>query len=552
MSGAGAVAQLSSIFGDRVEYGEGTVVVEIAVLAQVLSYLRREVEPPYDVFVDLIAVDHLELQRAERFVVQYCLRSSQNGSFLRIEVSFNGPSLPSATALWSAADWFEREVYDLLGIGFDGHADLRRIFLPLDFVDHPLRKDYPLAGIGEREKSRVKSTFAPSAVEPYSEEGEIAVLDFVPLYAGQGLRLALAVEGEHVRQADPDPGYVHTGLEKLAESLTYGQCVHLAGRLGEESALGGELAMVLAIERLLGMEVPARAGYLRVIWSELGRLSSHLAWLGEQARLAGSPAAWHRAWAERDKLKALWDAAGKGEEGSLVCIGGAVVDMEPAFAAAATEFCAGTAEFLDEIDQLFTGHPVWLRRVRGLGGLSVAEAFEWGVSGPVLRAAGIARDLRRDEPYSQYEDFEFEVPVGEYGDVYDRCQVRLAEIAASVRIVAEACAGLPAGDHRLRDRRLMGGDVNTPEGLVHHFATWMDGHGLQPLPGEVYLSVEAPRGELGIYLVSDGTGRPYRLRFRTPSFVHLQCYPHLVCGLDLEEAALVLGSLNISVAEVDR
>lgn len=552
MSGAEVIALLSSVFADEVEPGEAVAVVREVALVRVLTYLRRTADPRYDIFVDLTAVDNLELQCSDRFTAYYCLRSSATAALLRLEVSCNGSRLPSAVGLWPAAKWFEREVYDLMGIEFDGHLDLQRILLPAGFVNHPLRKDYPLAGAGEREELGSQNSPLPRTMVPFSEEGETTVLDLNPLYAGQGLRLLFEVEGDRVYGVMPDPGYLHAGLEKLGESLTYGQCAQLTGRLGAQLPFSGELALALAVEQLLAMAVPPRARYLRVVWCELGRMGAHLAWLGEQARLAGSSAAWHRAWIERDKIKVLFDALRQGAEVGLICIGGTIVDIEAAFAAATAEFCTGVPGFIDEMDRLFTDHPAWVRRVRGLGRLSAEAALGWGVSGPVLRASGIAHDVRQLNPYSQYEDFDFAVPVGEDGDVYDRCRVRLAEIAASAGIVAQALEGLPAGMHRLADRALVGGDVTTPEGMIHHFSAWMDGHGLQPPAGNVYLSVEAPGGELGLLLVSDGTDRPYRLRFRTPSFVHLQCYPDLVFGLDLDEAALVLGSLNIAATEVDR
>ena len=552
MSGAEAVAQLGAVFGGRVEWREQVVVVQEAILAQVLAYLRREADPHYDILVDLTAVDHLEMQgeASQRFAVLYCLRSGATGAFLRLEVFCSSSSLPSATREWPAADWFEREVYDLMGIEFAGHTDLRRILLPSGFIDHPLRKDYPLIGGGERETLELPDAPPPGVIAPLSAEGEVAVLELNP--PGQGLRLLFEVEGDRVRRATPEAGYMHAGLEKLGESLTYRQCAQMTGRLGEQLPFSGELGLALAVENIMQLQAPPRACYLRVVWCELGRIAAHFAWLAEQARLAGSSVAWHRTWSERDKIKVFFETLGLGAEVGLICVGGTVVDIDAAFAASAVEFCAGVPSFLDEIDRLFTGHPFWVRRVRGLGELGAEAALGWGASGPVLRAAGIARDIRQDEPYSQYGDFDFTVPVGERGDVYDRCQIRLTEIASSARIVTQALQGMPEGAHCLDDRALVGGDIATPEGMIHHFSSWMDGHGLQPPPGDVYLSVEAPGGELGIYLFSDGTDRPYRLRFRTPSFSHLQCYSSLVSGLDMDEAALVLGSLNIAAAEVDR
>jgi NADH:ubiquinone oxidoreductase subunit D/NADH:ubiquinone oxidoreductase subunit C len=552
MSGGQVVAALDAAFPGQIEQGPTALVIATESLPGVLTFLRRDMQPPFEVLVDLLAVDNLELAKQARYTAHYCLRRRESDLLLRLEVSCSGASLPSATGVWPAAAWFEREVYDLMGIEFVGHADLRRILLPEDYVHHPLRKDYPLRGLGEREAPLAEATAPTASAEPLSAEGEVAILDFNPLYPGQGLRLVLEVEGERVLDATPDPGYAHAGLEKLGESLTYAQCPQLAGRLGEQVLLSGELALVLAVEGLLDLQVPPRARHVRVLWSELARVGAHLAWLGEQARLAGSPAAFHRAWAERDKIVTLFAALDQGSEAGLLCVGGAVADMSVTFADAVVQFCRGAPAFLDEMDALFTGHPTWVRRVRGLGLLNGEAALAWGASGPVLRGAGIAQDVRRSDPYSGYENFEFSVPVGEYGDVYDRCQVRLEEIAQSVRIATQALEGLPEGAHRVEDVKLVGGDVASPEGLVHHFAAWMEGHGMHPPLGDAYQSVEAPGGELGLYLASDGTDRPYRLRFRTPSFAHLQCFAHLVSGLDMDEVALVLGSLNIAAAEVDR
>ncbi|MDP6698169.1 MAG: NADH-quinone oxidoreductase subunit C [Candidatus Latescibacteria bacterium] len=535
--------------GERVKWDGDAAVVEPGALAEVLRFLRYEAEPNYDALADLTAVDNQCRDSAAPFSVHYCLRSGAAGPLLRLIVPCAGGPLPSALELWPAADWFEREIYDLFGIEFSGRGQLRRLLLPADFVANPLRKDYPLTGSGEA-RAEFDPNPAPS-LDPLSEEGEVAVLELHA--AGGGLRLQVEVEGDRVRAIRPDLGYVHAGLEKLGESLTYRQCAQLAGRIGRQSSFSGELALALAVERLMGIEAPPRAVYLRALWCELGRMAAHMAWLGEQAELAGATAVWQRAWCARDEIRVLLDTLVPGAAAGLICPGGTVVDLEPEFAHAAAEICGGAPSFIDEIDQLFAGHPLWERRTRGLGALAAAAALAWGASGPVLRAAGVAADLRCGAAsYAPYGDFDFAVPVGENGDVYDRCRVRLAEIAASADLVAQALAGLPDGPHLLADRRFAGGDVATPEGLVHHFALWMDGHGLQPPAGAIYCGVEAPGGELGIHLVSDGTDRPYRLHFRTPSFAHLQCYPQLVAGLDLDEAALVLGSLNIAAAEVDR
>jgi len=577
--------------------GMPTLVIEAEPAAEVLRFLRADPQLRFDFLADLTAVDYAQLERRERFEVVYHLYSSPFKRRLRVKVPLAGdsPVLATVVGIWPAAGWLERETYDMFGIGFQGHPDLRRILLPVDFVHHPLRKDYPLRGRGERGETKAGTppealllSATPAGKEApilpedpgfadleawlaergaalpgdaeREEEAQIAVLNLGPQHPTTrgSLRMVLEIEGEKVLRATPDPGYAHAGFEKLGENHTYTQHVPVADRMNELAPFGSSLAFVLAAEKLMGLEVPRRGQYIRVVLNELSRIAAHLAWVGEQALEAGSQAAFACAFEQRERLCDLFEAvSGARTMTGFVRIGGVAEDLPASFAGAMEGFLKGLRRALDEIHSLLTHNRVWVERARGVGTISAAAGIAWGLSGPVLRGAGVARDVRQDQPYSAYEDFDFEVVVGSAGDAYDRYLVRLEEVGQSGRIAAQALRQLPDGPCCVEDAKVSPppkSEVETRvEALIHHFKLWMDGHGLRaPAGEEVYLPTETPGGELGYYLVSDGTDRPCRMRVRTPSFMHYQVLPRLLEGLTLADVGIVLGSLNIAAGEVDR
>lgn len=560
-----------------VEEGAESLTVAAPEIHQALSLLRADPGMRFDCLTDLTAVDYLHIEPCRRFEVIYHLNSSHFNRRLRVQVPVEeqSPALPTASDIWPAADWFEREVYDMFGISFNNHPDLRRILLPSDFIHHPLRKDYPLQGLGERERIPAESeNVSPDPAsadleswfeaqetgddEEREDEAQTAILDgLYPLWRGE-LRVAFKTEGEKVLRAAPDPGYLHSGFEKLGEQLTYIQQVPVADRVNQRAPVCSSLALALTVEALMGLEVPKKGQYIRVVLGELGRIAAHLIWLEEQALTVGAQIASACAAEQRERLCEIFAAAtGSRTMTGCIRIGGVPEDLPPRFAEMVEEFLGGLRHALDEIHSLLTYNRIWIERTRGVGVIPTAEAIAWGLSGPVLRASGVERDVRKDEPYAAYEEFDFEVVVGEAGDVYDRYLVRLEEMVQSSRIVEQALRQMPDGPCCIEDGKLFlppKEDVEKHmEPLIHHFKLWMDGHGLQPPAGaQVYLPTESPNGELGFFIVSDGTDRPYRLRLRTPSFAHYQIFPRLIEGATLADIGVVLGSLNVVAGEVDR
>ena len=563
--------------GSVSEEGEGVLTVAEGPVIGILRFMRVDSRLRFDLLVDMTAVDRSRLERwiwggQRRFALVYHLYSTSRRQRLRLEVALDGGRREpeSAVGIWPVADWLECEVFDMFGIRFGGHPGLRRLFTA-DLVHWPLRKDYPLQGLGEREQvlrgggrdtgngDRAEVWPEIDSLEAGEEEAKIAVLHMGPQHpAGRGgLRFSLAVEGDRVLRGRADPGWVHAGFEKLGEYRTYLQMVPVTERLSPLSPFGSSLAFVLAAELLLGLEIPRRGQHIRVALNELARIGSHLAGLAEQARATGAHAASMRAADQRERLGELtaWLTGTRAGDGFLQ-VGGVREDLPEDGVERATRFFAGLGPALDEFRALADSR-VWIERTRGLGSISAEAALAWGLSGPALRSAGVARDVRRDEPYSAYGDFDFEVVVGSAGDACDRYRVRLEEVAQSCRIIEQALGRLPDGPSAIADGKVVPPareQVHTQaEGLIHHFALWMDGHGLQPPAGaQAYVPTEGPEGELGFLLISDGTDKPYRLRARTPSFAHYQYFPRLLEGMALADVDSVLASLNVSPEEVDR
>jgi NADH-quinone oxidoreductase subunit D len=336
------------------------------------------------------------------------------------------------------------------------------------------------------------------------------------------LRLVLDLDGEIVRGCRPDIGFLHTGFEKDFERHNYQQCIPYTDRMDYLSPLSNNLGFSLAAERLLGIEVPPRAQYLRVIMCELARIASHLIWYGTTALDLGATTPFVYAWREREKILDINElVSGVRMHTSFIRVG---------------------------------GNAIFRERTRGLGVISAEDAINYGVTGPSLRGSGVAYDLRKARPYSSYDHFEFDVPIGERGDIYDRYLVRMGEMRESLRIIDQALAGLPGGPVNTSDRQVAlppRNEINTSmESLIRHFKLVTEGFRVPR--GTVYEAVESPRGELGFLLVSDGSNRPYRCKVRAPSFSNLSALPHMVMGEMLPDLVAVIGSIDIVLGDVDR
>ncbi|GAC1448736.1 MAG: NADH dehydrogenase (quinone) subunit D [Ktedonobacterales bacterium] len=370
------------------------------------------------------------------------------------------------------------------------------------------------------------------------------------------LRLILTLEGERVTRVIPDIGYLHTGIEKTAEAKSYFKTLVLTDRMDYLAPLSNNLGYSLAVEKLLGIEtVPEKAVVARVALVELQRIASHLVWLGTHALDLGAQSVFLYCFRERELILDIFElCSGVRLMTSYIMPGGLQADLPSGFDAKVRDFVRIFPARLREYHDLLTNNQLWVERTRGVGVISAADAIALGCSGPTLRGSGVAYDVRKMFPYGGYERFDFDVPVGTNGDVYDRYLVRMLELDQSLRIVQQAIDGMPAGPWQISDRKIVPPPkwevASNMEALIHHFKLYTEGY--RPPAGEVYLRIEAPKGELGFYLVSDGSARPYRMHVRAPSFANLEALPTMVEGEMLADVVAAIGSIDIVLGEVDR
>jgi len=369
------------------------------------------------------------------------------------------------------------------------------------------------------------------------------------------LRLVLELDGEVVVKCTPHIGYLHTGIEKGLESKRFQQGIPLTDRMDYLAPLSNNLALVLAIEKALGITVPERGQTIRVMLAELTRIKSHLVWLGTHALDIGAMSVFLYCFREREQILDLYEAiSGQRMMSSYFRVGGLVADLPPGFEDKVYAFLETFPDRLAEYEALLTKNPLWLQRTMGIGTISRDDAIALGLSGPSLRACGVPYDVRKAHPYSGYERYQFDVPLGKNGDVYDRYMVRLAEMRQSRRIASQALQRLQPGPINVADPKLVPPPKQlikrSMEALIHHFKLYSEGFHVPP--GEVYQPIEAPKGELGAYLMTDGGNKPYRVHFRAPSFVNLQALPKMVQGRLVADVVAVIGSLDIVLGEIDR
>jgi NADH-quinone oxidoreductase subunit D len=369
------------------------------------------------------------------------------------------------------------------------------------------------------------------------------------------LRVILELDGETVVKATPDIGFLHTGIEKTMESKTYSQVIPLTDRMDYVASLSNNLAYLLAVEKLLDIQAPPKAQFARVLLTQLTRIASHLVWVGSHALDIGAMSMLIYAFREREKLMDIFElCSGQRMMTSYFRIGGLAQDIPDGFETKAREVLDTFPGRIDDYESLLTKNRIWLNRTVGVGKISAQDAIDLGVSGPILRACGIGWDIRKSSPYSSYDKFEFDIPTGKNGDVYDRYLVRIEEMRQSLRIVKQALDGLPEGDHVAR----VPGVVLPPkeevlsniEALIFQFKLVVEGFSA-PV-GEVYHSIESPKGELGYYIVSDGSNKPYRVRVRPPCFVNLSALPEMIEGRLIADVVATIGSIDIVLGEIDR
>jgi NADH-quinone oxidoreductase subunit C/D len=535
-------------------FGDDVLEIPKAHIVPVLRYLRES--DRFDFLMDICGVDYPA--RAKRFDVVYHLFSSKDSSRLRIKCQVGeGESIHSVLSVWKGADWFERETYDMFGIIFEGHPNLRKILTHHQFVGHPLRKDY------EADAQQHCTSVIPIHFdnEP-GVDGSVLNEKYVPLNVGPShpamhgtLRVMVELDGETIVRANPEIGYLHRCFEKMAETHPYNQVIPYTDRLNYCSAPMNNVGYCKTVEKLLGVTIPPKAMAMRVVLCELSRVIDHIVCVGTGGVDLGALSAFFHLFTYREKCYTLFEKlCGARLTVSMTRVGGMAQDVPEGWWNDVLTFCKEMKEEIDEISRLMLDNKIFIKRTQGVCPVTATEAVEWGYTGPLLRACGVNLDLRKAQPYYGYDALNFDVPVGTNGDIYDRYLVRVEEMKQSIRIIEQIAKNPPGGDYTIRDKGIVlpeKKDVyGNIEGLMNHFMLVIKG--LRPPIGEVYDATEAANGELGFYLVSDGTANPYRLKVRPPCFAIYQSFPSVVKGAMIADAIATVASMNLIAGELDR
>ena len=554
-----------------------TVWIDAERAPELLRHVKQEIDAPYRMLYDLTAIDerereHREGQPASDFTVVYHLLSFDRNQDLRVKVPLadNGAaaSVPSVTSLWPNADWYEREAWDMFGVEFDGHPNLRRLLMPDTWEGHPLRKEHPARAtemepftlpdeVQVREQDALEFKPEEWGMERQSEDADFLFLNIGPQHPGTHgvLRLVLQLDGERILDVVPEIGFHHRGAEKMAERQSWHTFIPYTDRVDYLGGVMNNLPYVLAVETLAGIEVPPRARVIRVMMAELFRIASHLVWYGTFAQDVGAMSPVFYMFEDREKVFDIVEAICGGRmHPNWFRIGGVAQDLPEGWDAMVRDYLKWLPARLKDYDRMIMGNRIFKARTIGVGAYTLDEAIDWGVTGPGLRACGFAWDFRKERPYSGYEDFDFDVPVAEGGDGYGRAQVRVEEMRQSLRIIEQCLDNMPPGDtkarHRLTTPPIKDHTMRDIETLIHHFLSVSWGPVIPA--GEAFQGIEATKGNNGYYLVSDGDVRSYRTRIRAPSFPHMQMLPLISRGLLVPDLLSILGSIDFVLADVDR
>lgn len=511
----------------------------------------------FDFLMCISGVDYPEKEK--RFELVYELFSTKTISRLRLRMPVaEGEQVPTSQFIFVTADWFEREIYDMYGVKFKNHPNLRRILTHHEFVGHPLRKDYP----ADKQQHLSESLEFCMDNEPDGKAPNLDAKDLRPLNIGPShpsthgtLRIMALMDGEKIYRANTEIGYLHRCFEKMAEEHPYNQVIPYTDRLNYCSSPMNNVGYCRAVEDLYGLEIPPKAQAMRIIICELSRIIDHIVCIGTAAFDLGALTGFFHAFTYREKVYTLFEKlCGARLTVSMTRIGGMANEPPPNWFKDILEFCEQMRVGIDDIDTLLTKNKIWAERNQGVGAIDTEEAISWGYTGPCLRSTGLNLDLRKVEPYYFYDSLDFDIPVGTTGDAYDRYLVRVEEMRQSVRILEQVCKNVPSGDYSVRDKEIVlpeKKDVyGNIEGLMNHFMLMING--CRPPKGEIYSRTEAANGELGFYLISDGGPKPYRLKVRPPCFPIYQSYPHKIRGSFVSDAVTLLGSMNIVAGELDR
>lgn len=563
-------ADLAAAFGEAVSLTPDacdmpTYTVDPARIVDVLAHLKHDAPTRFERLEDLTAVDETtrRIPAGHDATVVYTLTSLSRPGLVRLTcpLATRDAAIATATAVWPCAAWYEREAAEMFGLTFTGHPDPRRLLTHRDWVGHPLRKDYEgratnMPPFTAEEAHRLEPVDARELLGDQAGEGE-TILNFGPHhYATHGiLRYALALRGERIKAVGLDIGYHHRGVEKIGERQTWHQFIPYTDRVDYLSGVANNLSYVTAVETLAGVTVPPRAAYVRVLLSELFRLSNHLMYFGTFLQDLGMMSPIFYALREREMVLDIIETITGGRlHPSWLRIGGLAADLPEGWKDMVDAFVKIFPKRLAEYHAGVTKNPIVKARTVGVGGISAAEAIDWGITGPNLRAAGVDWDRRKALPYGAYPEFDFDVPTREGGDCYARYLVRMDEMRQSLRIVEQAANAMPGGRYLSEDVRYCLPQkkeaLHDIESLIHHFVNVTRGPRLPA--GQAYAATEAPLGEQGYYLVSDGGCHAYRLRIRTPGFANIQALPVIAKGLRIADFVAVLASYDYILPDIDR
>jgi len=547
-----------------------------------LDFLKNAAQPRFEMLYDLTAVDERNRRRrpptvpfappASDFTLIYHLYSFSGNQYVRLKVPLpDGAGLraPSITDLWPSANWYECEAWDMFGIRFDGHPHLRRILMPPSWQGHPLRKEHPARAtemgpftLSERKVAREQDDlrFDPEAwgMARSRADTDFLFLNVGPQHPGTHgvLRIALQLDGETIVDCVPDIGYHHRGAEKMGERQSWHTYIPYTDRVDYLGGVMNNLAYLTAVETLASIEVPPRAQAIRVMLCELFRIISHLVWYGTFAQDLGQLSPVFFTFNDRERAFGIVEAVcGARMHPNWFRIGGVAQDLPRGWDAMVADFLAYLPPRLAEYDREVMANSIFKARTQGVGRMSQHDAVEWGITGPNLRATGLDWDFRKKQPYSGYENFDFDIPTATGGDCYARAQVRVEEMRQSLRIIRQCLDHMPAGPCKSADPRATPplkepATMHDIETLITHFlgVSWGP-----VLPyGEALGVIEGTKGSYGYYLVSDGSTGSYRTRIRTASFPNMQTLPQLCRGAMIPDLLAVLGAMDFVLADIDR
>jgi NADH-quinone oxidoreductase subunit C/D len=538
---------------------------------EILAFLKNK----YEMLFDLSAIDermrtHREGQPASDFTVIYHLMSLTHGRDIRLKIALTETDLNVASIhqVYPNANWYEREVWDMFGITFTGHPNLFRILLPPTWEGHALRKDHPARATelppfsmddARQDAEQEALRFKP---EQWGMKRKHGKTEFMFLNLGPNhpsvhgvFRIVLQLDGELIVDAVPEIGYHHRGAEKMAERQTWHSYIPYTDRIDYVGGVMNNLPYVMGVEKMAGITVPDRAKVIRIMMAELFRISSHLVFYGTFAQDVGQMSPVFYMFSDRERLFRIVEAITGGRmHPAWFRIGGVAQDLPNGWEAMIKDFIDWMPARLADYEKMSMQNSILKQRTQGIGTYNSKEALDWGVTGPNLRATGFDYDMRRDRPYGGYDQFDFEVPVFQNGDCYDRAQVRVAEIRESLRIIEQCLHNMPAGpykaDHPLttpppKERTMY--DIET---MIHHFLNVSWGPVIPA--GECTMTIEATKGLNAYSLTSDGGTNSYRTRIRTPSFPHLQQIPLISSGLMIADLIAIIASIDFVMADVDR